>query len=261
MESRNHDNQPTHEKRLMNRLILTVLTPLALLASTSLLHAQRHGSFRPSGGSSPAFRPGGSGFGSTHSFRPSLGGHNTLSNTFKPNHHTTFNHNSHTTFKPNTHTTFNHNSHTTFKPNHHTTFKPGTHTTVHHKPHLGHLPKVPATVKVPLHAGHSGRIAVHHYASVHGAKFKGGVFYRGRGHGHWTRRCYSPNHRCWCWFCPSTSVWYYWCGARGCYLPVTCLTIAPPTIESADLSEAEVPPEGQSVPEVGPDDLPELPKD
>jgi hypothetical protein len=96
----------------------------------------------------------------------------------------------------------------------------------------------PATVKAPK--GHGGTLATSKYAATHGVKIKGGSHfaYKGIGHRHWSARCYSAKWRCWCWYCPCTSVWYYWCGDRGLYLPVVYLTvIAPTTTYAAEVGE------------------------
>src|SRR5262245_19318624 len=91
-------------------------------------------------------------------------------------------------------------------------------------------------------------IATGLYASKFGFKTKGGlVAYKGLKHGHWTRKWFDARSRCWLWYCPSACGWYYWCGARGCYLPVRCLPDHPPTVVS-DGAEPELPPGAGGVP-------------
>ncbi|MFO0929011.1 MAG: hypothetical protein U0736_18650 [Gemmataceae bacterium] len=247
----------------MNRHLVTALTPVALLAAVSLADAQgRHGgsfgSFRPSGPSPSSFRPTTFPTTPTNSFRPTtipFNG-NTLSTTVhKPLGTTTFHHapSGLNTIKPLTVTgsTFNH--------------KPSLNTPIG-RPHAGHgigtttLAKIPTTVKLPLHNGTVGNVSVGRYANLYGVKFRHGFYYRGLNHQHWTRRCFCTSHGCWCWFDPCTSAWYYWCAPRGCYLPVTCLTIAPPVVQSADIGETDAPTEIQDIPEVDPNELPELPQ-
>jgi len=94
----------------------------------------------------------------------------------------------------------------------------------------------------------------------HGLKTKAGhVVYKGYGHRHWTRRHYSRAWRCWCWYCPSTDGWYYWCGSRY-YLPVQFLVTIAPKEVAIDADPCDLPPDGIEVPEAGGTEIPDLPE-
>lgn len=101
--------------------------------------------------------------------------------------------------------------------------------------------------------GNKGSVSLNQYASTYGVKFKGGFYYKGKSHQHWAYRCYSKPYRCWCWYCPSTCGWYYWCGTRDSYLPVSYIQVAPPAkAESQQPGEADLPPEGDKVQDLTP---------
>ncbi len=72
----------------------------------------------------------------------------------------------------------------------------------------------------------SGRYSNYH--SQYGTRFSKGYYYSGRNHSHWTYRCFWSQYGCDCYWCPSTCCWYYFCEPRDCYLPVNCITAAPP---------------------------------
>src|SRR5262245_33766170 len=44
----------------------------------------------------------------------------------------------------------------------------------------------------------------------------------------WTRCCWFPQFRCCGYFCPDDGCWYYYCGSRRCYLPVSYMNMCPP---------------------------------
>jgi hypothetical protein len=66
------------------------------------------------------------------------------------------------------------------------------------------------------------------YHTRFGTKFSHGYFYKGREHSHWTHRYHWAQYGCDCYWCPSTSCWYYFSESRDCYLPVSCIREAPP---------------------------------
>ncbi len=76
------------------------------------------------------------------------------------------------------------------------------------------------------------------YHTRFGTRFSHGYYYSGRDHNHWTYRYFWQQYNCDCYFCPSTSCWYYWCGTRGAYLPVSCINQAPPTQVAAAAAAA-----------------------
>src|SRR5690242_5226094 len=59
------------------------------------------------------------------------------------------------------------------------------------------------------------------YHETHGTKFKGGYFYKGREHHHWTYRYWYGKYGCYTYYCPSTSCWYYYYPREDCYYPVS----------------------------------------
>ena len=67
------------------------------------------------------------------------------------------------------------------------------------------------------------------YLSSHGQKFSHGYFYKGKDHFHWSYQCFWDRFGCYCYWCPYSDCWYYYCQPRECYLPVSCLEFAPPT--------------------------------
>lgn len=68
------------------------------------------------------------------------------------------------------------------------------------------------------------------YLAQHGKKFSQGVYYCGKNHCHWSYCCFWPKYGCDCYYCPDACVWYYYCQPRQCYLPVTCIEVAPPVV-------------------------------
>jgi hypothetical protein len=71
------------------------------------------------------------------------------------------------------------------------------------------------------------------YHMTHGTKFKGGYFYKGRAHSHWTHRYWYGKYGCYTYYCPSTCCWYYWYQPTGCYYPCSYIAKATPVYEKA----------------------------
>jgi hypothetical protein len=59
------------------------------------------------------------------------------------------------------------------------------------------------------------------YHMTHGTKYSFGYVYKGQDHNHWQYRCWSDSCSCYCYYCPCTLVWYYWCAPDCCYYPVS----------------------------------------
>ena len=57
------------------------------------------------------------------------------------------------------------------------------------------------------------------YQQTYGTKCSYGYCYKGRNHCHWSQSCWSPEHDCTVYRCPSTGCDYYWCGRDDCYYP------------------------------------------
>jgi hypothetical protein len=72
------------------------------------------------------------------------------------------------------------------------------------------------------HEPHRGREpAVRSYYREHGHAFKGGYYYVGRDHHHWTRRVWDPVHCRYNYWDPSVCCYYYWYAPANCYYPVS----------------------------------------
>lgn len=52
-------------------------------------------------------------------------------------------------------------------------------------------------------------------------KFKGGYYYKGAGHNHWSHRRYFANYGCTLYYDPGYECYYYWCQPDECYYPVS----------------------------------------
>src|SRR5262245_15879568 len=107
------------------------------------------------------------------------------------------------------------------------------------------LAKLPGSLPAPKGTSQKD-VARADYARHFGTELsRGGLSYKGFGHRHWTRRHFNHRWRCHCWFCPCTRGWYYWCGARDCFLPVSYLAEFPP---EPDPDGTVVPPDCVDVP-------------
>jgi hypothetical protein len=73
----------------------------------------------------------------------------------------------------------------------------------------------------------------HNYHLSHGTKFKGGYFYKGKNHYHWSYRYWWGKYGCYSYYCPSTCCWYYWYPQDNCYYPCSYIRSATPVAEAA----------------------------
>lgn len=64
----------------------------------------------------------------------------------------------------------------------------------------------------------SGYIA--NYSLTYGVRASYGYYYPGIYHSHWSSRTWLSRYGCYGYYCPSTSVYYYWCVPDNCYYPV-----------------------------------------
>src|ERR1700722_13890984 len=71
------------------------------------------------------------------------------------------------------------------------------------------------------------------YHLTHGTKFKGGYFYKGKEHRHWTYRYWYGKYGCYTYWCPSTSCWYYYYPREERYYPVSYIATATPVAATA----------------------------
>ena len=65
------------------------------------------------------------------------------------------------------------------------------------------------------------------YHKTYGKSFSGGYCYEGKSHDHWSYSGYSSKYGCTCYWCPSTSAYYYWSQPSNCYYPVSYYESAP----------------------------------
>ncbi len=85
----------------------------------------------------------------------------------------------------------------------------------------------------------SGSHGSHSYHMTHGTHFKGGYFYKGREHSHWTYRSWWARYGCYTYYCPSTCCWYYWYQPDNCYYPCSYVGSATPVAEPAPVGVAK----------------------
>jgi hypothetical protein len=144
--------------------------------------------------------------------------------------------------------------------------KPATFKPTHHRPQTRPLVYKPTTrpgttaFKPVVHHGARRPVGV-----LRPVKFRGGVFYSGKAHYHWTKRSYNAKWRQWFFFDPRTRGWYFWYARGFRYYPVACIAEFPPT-------QAVLPAPGEpgnpgseaaplaDVPEVSPGEEPEVPE-
>lgn len=59
------------------------------------------------------------------------------------------------------------------------------------------------------------------YHLRNGVAFRGGYYFAGRGHSHWSHRTWSPVFRRYHYYDPYLRSYYHWCPVTHRYLPVT----------------------------------------
>jgi hypothetical protein len=70
------------------------------------------------------------------------------------------------------------------------------------------------------HPGHGHHHEAGYYRS-HGVRFRGGYYYLGRHHDHWTRRVWDARYHRYEYWDPNLQVYYYWYAPGNCYYPLT----------------------------------------
>jgi hypothetical protein len=88
-----------------------------------------------------------------------------------------------------------------------------------------------ATTEASQKTGSNSRRSSRSYHEEHGYKFKGGYYYQGHEHSHWTYRYWWGKYGCYTYYCPSTYCWYYWYPKHECYYPVSYITYATPVAQ------------------------------
>jgi hypothetical protein len=74
------------------------------------------------------------------------------------------------------------------------------------------------------------------YRMTQGTKFKGGYFYKGKDHHHWTYRYWWHKYGCYTYYCPGRCCWYYWYQPDNCYYPCSYVRTATPVAEAAPVN-------------------------
>jgi hypothetical protein len=69
-------------------------------------------------------------------------------------------------------------------------------------------------------ARHGHVVHVGAYHEVHGRHFRGGWYYSGRDHHHWTRTVWDSHWHRYHYWDPGLNCWYYWYAPGNCYYPV-----------------------------------------
>jgi hypothetical protein len=87
----------------------------------------------------------------------------------------------------------------------------------------------------PAHVAVHGRVAVHANATDHAHRTllvygrSVHVPVHGRGYGGWASRCWLPSYRTYGYYSGAEQVWYYWYAPLNEYLPITYMSVYPPT--------------------------------
>jgi hypothetical protein len=84
-------------------------------------------------------------------------------------------------------------------------------------------------VAAHAHVAAHTHVAVHAHAPlvVHGHSVHVPVHVR--GYGGWVSRCWFPGYRTYGYYCGTDQVWYYWYAPLDEYLPISYMSIYPPT--------------------------------
>jgi hypothetical protein len=108
------------------------------------------------------------------------------------------------------------------------------HKPVVHKPIIAHKPVIHhghvhahgfhkhGVINPAIHVGYKPAVTVvTNYHVKHAVKHNFGYVYKGHSHYHWTKVIVNPTYGCRVFWCPSVSVWYYWCAPDQCFYPVS----------------------------------------
>jgi len=66
------------------------------------------------------------------------------------------------------------------------------------------------------------------YQLTHGHQFSHGFYFQGREFRHFQYRHWNSNYRCWTFYYPGTSSYYYWSGFNGCFYPMNYAPVVAP---------------------------------
>jgi hypothetical protein len=89
--------------------------------------------------------------------------------------------------------------------------------------HINHVGPVHVANVAPARINH----ATHTNLLVHGRYLN--VPFRVAGYRNWSYRCWFPSYRSYGYYSPVDSLWYYWYAPLNQYLPVTYMSLYPPT--------------------------------
>jgi hypothetical protein len=82
--------------------------------------------------------------------------------------------------------------------------------------------KVVSHAAVHAHVAPHAPLVVHHGPSGH-------VPFHVHGYRGWVSRCWFPGYGCYGYYCGTEQVWYYWYAPFNEYLPISYMSIYPPT--------------------------------
>jgi hypothetical protein len=78
------------------------------------------------------------------------------------------------------------------------------------------------------HVTYSRASHYHNWHVSHGVHFSHGYYFRGVEFRFFQYRHWDTHYRCWVFYYPEASCYYYWCGTDNCYYPISYATVVPP---------------------------------
>jgi hypothetical protein len=86
-----------------------------------------------------------------------------------------------------------------------------------------------ARVATHGHVATNSHVAVHAHRTLVVRGHSVNVPFHVRGYGGWGSRCWFPSYRSYGYYCDTDQLWYYWYAPLNEYLPITYMSIYPPT--------------------------------
>jgi hypothetical protein len=104
-----------------------------------------------------------------------------------------------------------------------------------------------ANLDAAPHKG-SGHVVTHAHAPsvVHGHPAH--VQFHVRGYRGWVSRCWFPSYGCYGYYCGAEQLWYYWYAPLNEYLPISYMSVYPPTQGLAPVGMVQAAPGMPSLP-------------
>ena len=90
------------------------------------------------------------------------------------------------------------------------------------------------------HVASHGHVAAHTGHASFVAHRPVNFTFRARGYRGWASRCWFPSYRCYGYYCGADQLWYYWYAPLNQYLPITYMSVYPPTVGIAPVGVAPV---------------------